>query len=146
MSATNAAAMKPAARPADRVAARTMLALSVAEGRRLLRNPALLAGIASGAAMALLPWRNGEPRQDWLGQNYLMFLLFWAPLYLGTFLAANTAALRERGRTTAEMFAPAPTRYAERTLAVLVAGLVPTLIAVVLAFVQLQIIRSVGGR
>jgi hypothetical protein len=145
MSGTSAPAAPPAAPPPDRVAVHTVLALSVVEGKRLLRHPALLAGLAGGAVFALGIWRNGEPLQAWEGQNYEMFLLYWAPLYLGAFLAANTAALREGGRTTAEMFAPAPTRYPERTLALLIAGLVPTLIAAILASVHLQIIRNAGG-
>jgi hypothetical protein len=129
----------------DRVAPTTLLALSIAEAKRLLRHPVLLAGAALAAWLSLRLWGHGEPVQDWETQNYTIFLLTWAPLYLAAFIAANTAALRERESTTAEMFRSAPTRYSDRTLALLAAGLVPTALAAVLAAIQLGVIAHAGG-
>jgi hypothetical protein len=128
-----------------RVAPQTMLAISIAEGKRLLRHPVLLAGAALGAVLSIQPWLGGEPAQDWETLNYLTFLLGWAPLYLAAFLVANMAALRERETTTAEMFRSYPTRYAGRTLALLAAGLVPTGLATALAAIQLSVIAQAGG-
>jgi hypothetical protein len=110
-----------------------------------LVNPALLAGAALGVALAIPPWLNGEPKQTWLAENYEQLTLYWAPLYLGAFLAANMAALRERDTTTAEMFRASPVRYCERTLALLGAVVVPTVLAAVLAWVQLSVISDAGG-
>jgi hypothetical protein len=129
----------------DRLAPKTMLALSLAEAKRLLRHPVLLAGAALGAWLSIQPWLHGEPAQDWETENYHTFLLPWAPLYLAALIAANTAALRERETTTAEMFSSTPTRYSERTLALLAAGLVPTALATVLAAIHLRVIAHVGG-
>jgi hypothetical protein len=132
-------------RAPDRVTPATMLALSIAEAKRLLRHPVLLAGAALGAWLSIRLWQQGEPVQDWETQNYTIFLLGWAPLYLAAFIVANTAALRERETTTAEMFRSTPTRYAERTLALLAAGLAPTTLAAMLAAIQLGTIAHAGG-
>jgi hypothetical protein len=129
----------------DRVAPQTTLALSIAEGKWLLRHPVLLAGAALGALLSIQPWLAGEPAQDWETQNYLTFLLGWAPLYFAALGTANLAALRERETTTAEMFRSCPTRYNQRTLALLSAGLVPTALAAVLAAIQLRVIAKAGG-
>jgi hypothetical protein len=141
----SAAVLAPAPVAPDQVAPKTMLALSLAEAKRLLRHPVLLAGAALAAWLCLQPWLRGEPVQDWETQNYEMFPIYWAPLYLAAFIAANTAALRERETTTAEMFRSTPTRYGERTLALLAAGLVPTTLAAVLAAIQLGVIAHAGG-
>jgi hypothetical protein len=129
----------------ERVGPQTMLALSIAEGKRVLRHPVLLAGAALAALLSIQPWLGGEPAQDWETQNYMTFLLGWAPLYFAAFIAANTAALRERETTTAEMFRSSPTRYSERTLALMAAGLVPTALAAALAATQLSVIAEAGG-
>jgi uncharacterized membrane protein len=122
-----------------------VLTLAVAEGKRLLLNPALLAGAALGVALAILPWLNGEPKQTWLAENYEQLTLYWAPLFFGAFLAANLAALRERETTTAELFRASPVGYCERTLALLGAVLVPTVLSAVLVWVQLSVISDAGG-
>jgi hypothetical protein len=145
MSASTTAVAPPNVQ-ADRVAPKTILALSITEAKRLLRHPVLLAGVALGAWVSIRPWMLGEPTaQDYETQIYTTFLIYWAPLYFAAFIAANTAALRERESTTAEMFRSAPTRYSDRTFALLAAGLVPTTLAAVLATVQLVVIADVGG-
>jgi hypothetical protein len=144
MSASTTAVAPPAV-GGDRVAPKTMLALSIVEAKRLLRHPVLLAGAALGAWLSIQPWLNGEPAQDWDTQSYEIYLIFWAPLYFAVLIVANTAALRERETTTAEMFRSAPARYSERTLALLVAGLAPTGLAAVLAAIQLRMIAHAGG-
>jgi hypothetical protein len=144
MSASTTAVAPPTVQ-ADRVAPKTILALSIAEAKRQLRHPVLLGGAALAAWLSIQPWLHGEPVQDWENQNYMIFLLTWAPLYLAAFIAANTAALRERESTTAEMFRSAPTRYSDRTLGLLAAGLVPTALAAVLAAIQLGVIAHAGG-
>jgi hypothetical protein len=144
MSASTTAVALPIVE-ADRVAPATILALSLAEAKRLLRHPVLLVGATLAAWLSIRSWGHGESVQDWETQNYTIFLLTWAPLYLAVFIAANTTALRERESTTAEMFRSTSTRYSERTLALLAAGLVPTALAVVLAAIQLGIIAHAGG-
>jgi hypothetical protein len=129
----------------DRVPPKTILALSIAEAKRLLRHPVLLAGAALGSWLSIQPWLHGEPIQDWPTQNYEVFLISWAPLYVAAFIAANAAALRERETTTAEMFRSTPTRYTERTIALLAAGLAPTTLAAMLAAIQLGAIAQAGG-
>lgn len=123
----------------------TIVTLSVIEGKRLLRNPVLLVGAALGVALAILPWLGGEPTQGFGSANYEQFTTLWAPLYLGAFVAANLAALRERATATAEMFRASPVAYGERTLSLLAAAVVPTAIAAVLSALQLGLIASVGG-
>jgi hypothetical protein len=124
-----------------------VLALSIVEAKRLLRHPVLLAGAALAAVWTIQPWLHGEPAQpaDYETQTYTIFLLTWAPLYFAAFIAANTAALRERETTTAEMFRSSPTRYAERTLALLGAGLVPTTVAATLVVIHRSVIADAGG-
>jgi hypothetical protein len=140
-----AAVLAPAPVAPDQVAPKTMLALSLAEAKRVLRHPVLLAGAALGAWLSIQPWLHGEPAQVWETESYTTFLLGWAPLYFAAFVVANMAALRERETTTAEMFRSAPTRYSDRTLALLAAGLVPTALAAVLAGIQLSVIARAGG-
>jgi hypothetical protein len=135
----------PAAHHPSHVAATTILTLSVVEGKRLLRNPVLLAGAACGVALTILRYGEGEPAQPWDSFNYTALSLYWAPLYLGAFVAANMAALRERETTTAETFRASPVSFSERTLALLGAGLVPTALATVLSALYLGVIAGAGG-
>lgn len=144
MSGSTAAPAPPPAAP-DRVTPKTVLALSIAEAKRVLRHPVLLAGAALGAWLSIRPWLGGEPAQDYETQNYTTFLIYWAPLYFAAFIVANTAALHERETTTAEMFRSAPTRYSERTLALLAAGLVPATLAAILAAIHRSVIAHAGG-
>jgi hypothetical protein len=96
--------------------------------------------------MAVHPAVARRPTRPRLGNaNYETFLLPWAPLYLAAFITANTAALRERETTTAEMFRSTPTRCRERTLALLAAGLIPITLATVLAAIHLSVIAQTGG-
>jgi hypothetical protein len=146
MSGSTAALAPPPAAP-GRVAPKTVVALSKAEAKRVLRHPVLLAGAAVSAWLSIWPWRGGEPAQnyEYQTQNYETFLIYWAPLYFAAFIVANTAALRERETTTAEMFRSTPARYSERTLALLAAGLVPATLAAVLAAIHWGVIAHAGG-
>jgi hypothetical protein len=127
------------------VAPKIVLVLSIVEAKRVLRHPVLLAGVAFSAWLSIRPWLGGEPVTDYETQNYETFLIYWAPLYFAAFIVANTAALRERETTTAEMFRSAPARYSERTLALLAAGLVPATLAAILAAIHRSVIAHAGG-
>lgn len=138
--------------PAARSGARTarprspLTALARVESRRLLRSPVLLASGVLAAYASWSGWWDGrEPAQDWGTQNYDALFLGAVPLYLAAFLVAGAAALRERGVTTAELFRTTPVPWADRTQALLLAGLVPAALAAVVALGEWALIRRAGG-
>jgi hypothetical protein len=130
-------------RPATRRGQPVVL-LAAAEGRRMARNPLLLAAVAVGLLFCL-PWLDGEPHQDWSTENYSLIALFGLPVYFAAFVLGNLAALRERPSTTAEMFSTVPTDYAHRTRAILLAGIAPIAAsALVIAAFELLVLRAGG--
>jgi hypothetical protein len=130
-------------RPATR-RGHPVILLAAAEGRRMARNPLLLVALAVGLLFCL-PWLNGEPHQDWSTENYADIGLVSLPVYLAAFLLGNLAALRERPSTTAEMFSTVPTDYAQRTRAILLAGIAPIAAStLVIAVYDLLVLRAGG--
>jgi hypothetical protein len=118
--------------------------LAAAEGRRMALNPLLLVAVAAGLLFCL-PWLNGEPHQDWSTENYADIGLVGLPVYLAAFMLGNLAALRERPSTTAEMFSTVPINYAQRTRAILLAGIAPIAAsALVIAVYDLLVLRAGG--
>lgn len=128
-----------------RVGRRTILALAAAEATRLARDPLLLLAAILSAVLAIAPWLDGHPHQAWSTQTYTHLAGFALPLYFAAFVVANLAATRERESTTAETFRSTPTRPAERTVALLLAGIVPVGITTAIATAQLAFIASAGG-
>jgi hypothetical protein len=134
-----------ACRPQEQAAGAAILRLAMLEAKRLLRHPVLLVGAVWGSWYSLWPWRYGEPAQPWSTANYSALSLTWAPLYVTTFVVANLAALREGPSTTAELFRCVPTRYSQRTAALLVAGFAPVALTGLLCVTQLALITRAGG-
>lgn len=95
------------------VPARASLALGRIEGRRLLRHPAYLAGLALSAALLLLV-------NDVVGSHgdipYIVLAsLGLYPVAAGTFLATFTACLRSRRHATDELYDTGPSSPRVRT-------------------------------
>ncbi len=98
---------------------RTVLTLAAVEGRRLVRSPLYLAGVALsvfffvGATM-LIGDIEDIPYVVWTGIGLY-------PVAAGTLLASFVAALRSRRHGTNELYGTAPTSVRARTAAHLVA-------------------------
>lgn len=98
---------------------RMALALGRTEGKRLLRHPAYLAGVALSIAFLFLV------RQLVGGSPDVPFVLWTGlgvyPIAAGTFLATFTAAVRSRRHGTDELYGTQPAAAAVRTAGHLVA-------------------------
>lgn len=140
----SAVTVAPASARGDTVARSVVGQLALAEARRLVRHPLVLAGLAlslaGGVAAALTPHEQaGE----------LAFIMLsgggaW-PLAVGAFLAANVTAARTRRHATAELEDTTVTGPAERTLGVLTATASLVLVAVVLLAVDVAMLRAWDG-
>jgi hypothetical protein len=120
--------------PARRVAlpvAPAVLALARVEAWRLLRHPLFLLGVLVNAAAIVLV-RN-EPSGQ--ARTFLLAGSIALGIGIGTFLAANLAAMRDARGGTGELLAPLPRGEASRTAAQLLALLatVPFSVAAVIA-------------
>jgi hypothetical protein len=106
----------------------TVLALARVEGRRLLRHPFLLLGVALSLALAVAGAlsNGGVQATEIAGMGSF-------PLAAGTLLAANAAGLRSRRDATDELYATLPRPAATRTAAQLLAlaWVVPVAVALV---------------
>jgi hypothetical protein len=103
----------------------SLTALAGVEARRLLTHPLLLAGLAlSIVALAAGAGRDGQ------AQSFLLMGLVVLPLALGTFAAANLAALRSRRAGAEELLDTLPQGVATRTGAQLLALLAAVPLAV----------------
>lgn len=96
----------------------SLTALAGVEARRLLTHPVLLAGLAL-SVVALV----AGARRDGQAQTFLLMGVVVLPLALGTFAAANLAALRSRRAGAEEMLDALPQGIATRTGAQLLAVL-----------------------
>jgi hypothetical protein len=110
----------------------------------MARNPLLLGAVAAGLLFCL-PWLDGEPGQTWSTQLYTQVGLVASPIYFAAFVLGNVTAMRERSATTAELFSGVPTSYMGRTLAILLAGAVPTAASVVVITVHQTLVIRAGG-
>lgn len=102
----------------------TALAFARAEGRRLLRHPAHLAGVAMAAVFLLLV-------QEVVGDTRDAPMVVWTgiglfPLAAGTFLASFGATIRSRRHGTDELYGTLPAPGAVRTAGHLLAVAWPT--------------------
>lgn len=93
---------------------RTAIALARFEGKKLLRHPAFLVG------MALTPWlflmATSDTDETWLAFE-VAIVLGLVPLGWLTMVAANLGALRSRRHRTEDLFQSLPTSPAVRTAA-----------------------------
>jgi hypothetical protein len=107
----------------------SLTALAAIETRRLLLHPLVLTGFALGVVAIV-----AGAQRDGQAQSFLLMGLAVLPLALGTFAAANLAALRSRRAGAEELFDTLPQGAAVRTAAQLLAVLaVPPLAVALLA-------------
>lgn len=130
--------------PADQLVGRsTLTALARVEARRLARNPVLILGfLVLLVQETSLLW--DIPANRWANDAYSR-MASSSFLIAATFIVAALAAMRDREDTTAETFrAVAPTER-DRTVALLLAGLVPVaLAAAVSLYVAVLVVRAGG--
>jgi hypothetical protein len=105
-------------------------ALAGADGRRLLRHPAFLAGMAMavlGSVLFLVPvWTRGTATWDEEGWTTYVGAVFLAIL---TMIATNLAALRDRREHTSEQHGTLPVEPVTRTAGLLRATAWPAVAA-----------------
>lgn len=140
----SAATVSPASARRATVTRAVVSQLALAEGRRLVRHPLVLAGLAlslaGGIAAALTPHEQaGE----------LAFIMLsgggaW-PLAVGAFLAANLTAARTRRHGTVELEDTTVTGAADRTLGILTAMGSLVLVAIALLAVDVAMLRAWDG-
>jgi len=126
------AAGSPAPAPAPWLATS---ALAAVEARRLVRHPLFLASGALAVAMFVSANAAGE------GGYWMVTGPGMVTLALGTLLAVNLAALRDRRSGTAELLEPAPLGPATTTAAhlcslIAAAGVTLALVAIQLAYTE----------
>lgn len=130
--------------PADRLVGRsTLTALARIEARRLVRHPVLLAGVVATLVQETsLLW--DIPTNRWADDAYSS-MATWTFLIAATFIVATLAATRDREDTTAETFRAVAPSQRDRTVALLLAGLVPVALAAALSlYVAVLVIRAGG--
>lgn len=130
--------------PVDRLVGRaTVTALARLEAGRLVRHPVLILGVLLLLVQeTTLLW--DVPANRWANDAYST-IATWGFLLGATFIVANLAALRDREETTAETFrAVAPTER-DRTVALMLAGLVPVVLAAVVSVYIAVLVVRVGG-
>jgi hypothetical protein len=104
----------------------SLTALAAVETRRLLTHPLVLAGLALGVVAVVAGGTHGQAKA------FLLMGLAVLPLALGTFAAANLAALRSRRAGAEELLDTLPQGVAVRTGAQLIAVLAVPPVAVAL--------------
>jgi hypothetical protein len=124
------------------VARRTLGALALVEGWRLLRHPITLAGLAISAWWLTVDGRGFLPVLDRADVTTAAAI---APLACGVLLAANQTALRSRRHSTEELYGTAPTSPTTRTGAHLAALTGVVALAAVLAAAKLAWLAAAGG-
>jgi hypothetical protein len=107
------------------VARRSLTPLAALEARRLLQHPLLLAGLALSVVVIVT-----AARRDGLSQSFALMGLAVLPLALGTFAAANLAAMRSRRAGADELLDTLPQSVTVRTGAQLLAVLAAFPVAV----------------
>jgi hypothetical protein len=131
-------------RPPATVARSTVTTLARVEARRLLTHPVLLVGALITAALQTQTlWT--APTPAWATETAALIGAAWFAMTGATFVVANLAALRERETTTAEAFRAVPTALGDRTLALLLAGAVPTAMAAVVSGYVAVLAARIGG-
>lgn len=116
-------------------------ALSRLEGRRLVRHPAVLVGLGFGV-LFLIVSRVAESE---IPTGFEGFRISPLPLAVGTFIAANLGALRNRRHGTAELYEAEPLSARQRTAAHLLSVLWAVAVAAVLVGVIFVTLAVSGG-
>ncbi len=116
-------------------------ALSRLEGRRLVRHPAVLVGLAFGAALLI----NNRLAESNVPTGFEGLRMLAIPLAVGTFIAANLGALRNRRHGTAELYEAEPLSARHRTAAHLLSVLWAVAVAVLVAGLTLVTLSVSGG-
>ena len=122
------------------MARRSLIALAGVEARRLVLHPLVLAG----AALSVLAVAAGAQR-DGQAQSFLLMGVAVLPLALGTFVAANLAALRSVRAGADELLDTLPQDVRTRTGAQLLALLAAVPMAVALLAVAYLIFGAGDG-
>ncbi len=137
-------------RPPAVVGRGTLRALAAAEIRHAARSPLIWGGAALSVALAF--WAadgsgtgGGFTRPGTIDQGYAVWEYPVMPLAFAAFLTANGAALRARPAPTAELFASTPARAWERTVGLLAAAVVPTVLALLVLTGQYLGVVAAGG-
>lgn len=123
-----------AARPATPVR-QVVSQLALAEARRLLRHPVVLAGLLLSLIASVAATADPDARAGGLPFLFLSGAAVW-PLAVGGFLAANLAAVRTRRHGTVELEDTTVTGPADRTLGVLAAMAALTTLGLLLVLVD----------
>jgi hypothetical protein len=116
-------------------------ALSRREGRRLVTHPAVLVGLAFGAALMI----NNRLAESDVPAGFGGLRVIPITLAIGTFIAANLGALRNRRHGTSELYEAEPLPARQRTAAHLLSVLWAVAVAVGLSMVILVALAVSGG-
>ncbi len=116
---------------------RSVLALTLIEGRRLITHPAILAA----GGVILLTVARGPSAFQFI---FLVGLGYFA-IGIGTLVAANLCASRSRRDGSAELLASLPLRAADRTAAQLLSVAFPLTVALLIAGVLAMLISPWEG-
>ncbi|XVV08442.1 hypothetical protein ACQP2X_26730 [Actinoplanes sp. CA-131856] len=120
--------------------------LAWAEGKRLVRSPAVLAGVTAAAWLALPSWLDGRPPgTPGSTQTYEQLTLLLAPLHLGAFIAGALLAIRDEKESIVESLVARPLSPARRTQALILAGVVPVACTAALVTVNWLLVAAAGG-
>lgn len=145
MSATATAAPPPAAPPppaGHRDGRRAVAALARVEGRRLVRHPATLTGLALSCFLVLM-FQDVETMV--LHRDVWMVQAAASPLIGGALIAAHLAAGRAARHGTDALFETLRAGRGRRTTAILIGGTAPAALSVVWASAALALLRAQGA-
>jgi hypothetical protein len=134
---TAIAASPPRATVAPGPRVRSVMALTLVEGRRLITHPAILVG----PGLILFYGARGP---GVFGFFFLSGLGYFV-IGIGTFVAANLCASRSRRDKTEELYGSLPLRAADRTAAQLLSVVFPLTAALVIAAVLAMATRPWAG-
>ena len=104
-----------------------VLALARVEGRRMLRHPAFLVGLAATVAQVTI--RPGS--EDWAGQSHYLTSTAWTFAWIGMLLAAALTAGREQFHGDPDLFPATPVPRGDRVLGTALGLLGPALVAAI---------------
>lgn len=124
-----------------------MTALVLAESRRLIRHPVILAALALTAAPWLHEWLTGglATRYPVLHDEAQLVQLPMLLLAAGTLLAVNLAALRPQRDGLAAFYLVQPVTERRRTTAHLLSALVPAVLAAAVVALRLTWLATAPG-
>lgn len=130
---------RPPSAPADW---RVVTAVARVEGRRLVRHPATLAGLAISTAVAVAYFRLYAPV---LHRDVATLSVTAAPLAAGVLLAAHLATSRIHRDETSAITGATPVPPERRTLGLAVAVLWPATLALAWVAAGLAVLAMLGG-